>query len=227
MANSSRDPYWQASVRRETIDHPARKARDRRRMRDRATCRWHARSHGRAGRLGEVFVAPACGPQGVARPPFSQPMASRARSATRSHPSVWAHRESFTGGFVIRPALTNGPMVFGPFRVDPGRARVMHSADGRDPDRSRAHPAVGAVRDLPHALHESAGATRRRGRLAARAGAIPGVAAQRAFAPNAAVRLVTCRRSRSRRRSSSVLGEPRPGLSRHASSAATSSCSGC
>src|ERR1700758_1214608 len=23
MANSSRDPYWQASVRRETIDHPA------------------------------------------------------------------------------------------------------------------------------------------------------------------------------------------------------------
>jgi hypothetical protein len=26
MANSSRDPYWQASVRRETIDHAAEKA---------------------------------------------------------------------------------------------------------------------------------------------------------------------------------------------------------
>lgn len=26
MANSSRDPYWQASVRRETIDHPEAKA---------------------------------------------------------------------------------------------------------------------------------------------------------------------------------------------------------
>ena len=26
MANSSRDPYWQASVRRETIDHPSAKA---------------------------------------------------------------------------------------------------------------------------------------------------------------------------------------------------------
>jgi hypothetical protein len=24
MANSARDPYWQAAVRRETIDHPAR-----------------------------------------------------------------------------------------------------------------------------------------------------------------------------------------------------------
>jgi hypothetical protein len=26
MANSSRDPYWQASVRRETLDHPSKKA---------------------------------------------------------------------------------------------------------------------------------------------------------------------------------------------------------
>src|SRR5688572_4349490 len=26
MANAARDPYWHASVRRETIDHPARKA---------------------------------------------------------------------------------------------------------------------------------------------------------------------------------------------------------
>ena len=26
MANSSRDPYWQASVRRETLDHPSHQA---------------------------------------------------------------------------------------------------------------------------------------------------------------------------------------------------------
>lgn len=59
MANSSRDPYWQAGVRRETIDHPgsAKAIED-----ECATChmpmsRFQARA---AGREGEIF-APGVG----------------------------------------------------------------------------------------------------------------------------------------------------------------------
>ena len=33
MANAARDPYWQATVRRETIDHPRHEQRDSGRMR--------------------------------------------------------------------------------------------------------------------------------------------------------------------------------------------------
>ena len=55
MANSSRDPYWQASVRRETIDHPQHKAT----IEDEcATCHMPmARTLARSGGAhGEVFA---------------------------------------------------------------------------------------------------------------------------------------------------------------------------
>src|SRR5215467_13467370 len=51
---------------------------------------------------------------------------------------------------------------------------------GRVPsDAVGSHPAVGALRHMPHAAHAGARAERRRHRTAARAGAVPGVAAQR------------------------------------------------
>jgi len=55
MANSSRDPYWQASVRRETIDHPTRAAE----IQDEcAACHMpmSRRITRESGGLGEVFA---------------------------------------------------------------------------------------------------------------------------------------------------------------------------
>src|SRR5262249_50818610 len=54
MANASRDPYWQASVRRETVDHPASAAA----IQDECSvCHMPmARTQAHAvGRLGEIF----------------------------------------------------------------------------------------------------------------------------------------------------------------------------
>ena len=54
MANSARDPYWQAAVRRETIDHPSTQRRFRTNAR-RATCRCHKIAQAPGG-SGEVFA---------------------------------------------------------------------------------------------------------------------------------------------------------------------------
>ena len=58
-----------------------------------------------------------------------------------------------------------------------GPRRVMRSAAGFSP-RRRAHPAVRALRDVPHAVHDALGARRGDG-AAAGTGAVPGMGTQR------------------------------------------------
>ena len=71
MANSARDPYWQAAVRRETIDHPTHAAD----IQDEcAACHMPMAQHiaRAAGRQGEVFAHLPSIARGRSRPPAAR-----------------------------------------------------------------------------------------------------------------------------------------------------------
>jgi hypothetical protein len=129
MANSARDPYWQAAVRREILDHPESQAE----IEDEcSTChmpmaRFVAKTGGERGR---IFAHLPIG-QGV-RP--ADLLAADGVSCTVCHQirgDNFGEEESFVGGFVIDTTVAWGAReVFGPFAVDSGRVTIMHSASG-------------------------------------------------------------------------------------------------
>ena len=127
MANSSRDPYWQASVRRETIDHPISAAA----IEDTcAVCHMpmaRADADARAQK-GEVF---AHLPVGARTKPRDR-LAHDGVSCTICHQIAedkLGTPESFNGGFVLGAlGAPHASVSLGPFTVDSGRAAVMQSA---------------------------------------------------------------------------------------------------
>jgi len=130
MANSARDPYWQAAVRREVIDHPTAQAA----IEDEcAKCHMpmaHVMSHA-AGRTQSVF-AHTPGADGL--PAAADPLAVDGVSCSLCHqigPERFGERSSFVGGFVINSSKQR--QMFGPFEVGRGHARVMSSATGAVP----------------------------------------------------------------------------------------------
>lgn len=129
MANAARDPYWQAAVRRETLDHPAAAAA----IEDEcAKCHMpmaHLTAHVAGGR-GEIF---AHLPVGRAAAPLAA-LAADGVSCAVCH-QISAEKlgtpASFVGGFVIDRHLPLGQRaVFGKYPVDAGRSRVMRSSSG-------------------------------------------------------------------------------------------------
>jgi hypothetical protein len=133
MANSSRDPYWQAAVRREVLDHPAAAAaiEDECSICHMPMTTFSARA---AGARGEVFRHL---PIGQSRD-SAETLAADGTSCTVCHQVAadrFGERASFTGGYVID---TSGRRhVYGPYAVDAGRARIMRSASGFVPYESR------------------------------------------------------------------------------------------
>ncbi|MXY49298.1 MAG: hypothetical protein F4Y38_08355 [Gemmatimonadetes bacterium] len=134
MAHSARDPYWQASVRREVTDHPGAQAE----IEDTcSTChmpmaRVVAREN---GGLGEVFAHLEAARRGEE----SALLAMDGVSCTACHqiqPDNLGEESSFDGNFVIRTEAGVDPQIFGPFEVDDGLTRVMQSATGFLPDSS-------------------------------------------------------------------------------------------
>lgn len=131
MAHSARDPYWQAAVRREVLDHPTKQAE----IEDEcAICHMPmARASARAvGRRGAVFAllpsAPGDGPE--------HRLAADGVSCTLCHqigPERLGTRESFVGGFAIAAHEDGERRMFGPFEIEPGLTSVMHSATGVRP----------------------------------------------------------------------------------------------
>jgi hypothetical protein len=131
MANSSRDPYWQASVRRETLDHAPVRAD----IEDEcAIChmpmpRYEAHA---AGRRAAVF----------AHLPFTDEESSRhAKDGVSCSVCHQIGRErlgtaqSFNGGFVIDPPDRDGfSPEYGPYAIEGGQTRIMRSStDGFRP----------------------------------------------------------------------------------------------
>mgnify|MGYP001143153409 CR=1 FL=1 len=127
MAHASRDPYWQAAVRRETLDHPTASEAI---QHECAAChmpmaRYHAKVNGRKE---PVFAHLPI----TANPLGADLLAADAVSCTMCHqiqPDKLGTKASFTAGFVVD---TQTPLdervVFGPYDVDGGRTRVMRSS---------------------------------------------------------------------------------------------------
>lgn len=128
MANSSRDPYWQASVRRETIDHaPAQAA-----VQDECTVchmpmtRYAAKS---LGRLGQLFANLPFDPRHQV-----EAFAVDGVSCSVCHqitPEGLGQPSSYNGGFHIGvPSASGIHPEFGPFDISGGRMRIMRTSTG-------------------------------------------------------------------------------------------------
>ncbi len=134
MAHSARDPYWQASVRREVTDHPT--ARDE--IEDTcSTCHMPmARTLARAeGGLGKVFEHLEAARRGEESARFAMDGVS-CTTCHQIRPDNLGEESSFDGNFVIRTDAGVDPQIFGPFDVDDGLSRIMQSATGFLPDSS-------------------------------------------------------------------------------------------
>ena len=129
MANSSRDPYWQAAVRREALDHPSAREEIEHEC---SICHMPmANTQARAkGHKGEIF---AHLPVGTVATPEAL-LAADGVSCSVCHqirPDGFGTPASFTGGYVIDTTVSATPRpMFGPFAVDAGRAAVMRSVTG-------------------------------------------------------------------------------------------------
>jgi hypothetical protein len=127
MANSARDPYWHASVRRESIDHP----RAQEAIEHECSICHMPMAHTIAaseGRPPEIFrLLPGNGSSEEHR------LAADGVSCTLCH-QISADRlgtpESFVGRFVVAPGPSR---MLGPFEIDRGRTALMRSATGVEP----------------------------------------------------------------------------------------------
>jgi hypothetical protein len=132
MANSARDPYWQAAVRREVTDHPAAAG-----VIENTCSRCHmpmASVVARAERgAGSVF---ANLPVGASVAPEAA-LAADGVSCAVCHqiaPERLGTEESYDGGFEIGLDMpAEGRPVYGPFEPDSGGVGIMHSATGLRP----------------------------------------------------------------------------------------------
>lgn len=126
MANSARDPYWQAGVRRETIDHPSAAAD----IQDECSiCHMpmaRAMAHASA-RQGQVFAHLPVNEHSddedlLAHDGVSCSMCHQISSEKLGTP------ESFVGGFVLAGKQSTPRPIFGPFDVEKGLTTIMRSS---------------------------------------------------------------------------------------------------
>lgn len=128
MANSSRDPYWQGSVRRESIDYPGSQAAIENEC---STCHmplthFTARSEGRQAQIfSHLPLTPLLGKEGPAADGVSCSVCHQVEKTNFGTP------ESYNGNlaFASLEDKQNRP-EYGPFVVDPGHQRVMQSSTG-------------------------------------------------------------------------------------------------
>jgi len=154
MANSSRDPYWQASVRRETIDHPKAAAA----IEDECSTCHMPMSHSVSRASGHEAQVFAHLPVTAGADPLSR-LAHDGVSCTLCHqitPANLGTPASFTGGFTIdtRTPPEQRPL-FGPFAPDPALQKVMHSATGFQQTEG-AHIRQSALCATCHTLYTTA-----------------------------------------------------------------------
>jgi hypothetical protein len=135
MANSSRDPYWHGSVRRELLDHPLARVdiQDECAVCHMPMSRFQAVA---SGSRGEVFahLPPKRGTGALDR------LAADGVSCTTCHQiqnARFGDSTSFNGGFVIdTTTAAERRHIFGPYHVDRAHTTIMHSATGFIPTQS-------------------------------------------------------------------------------------------
>lgn len=129
MANSARDPYWHAAVRREVMDHPESQAIIENEC---ATCHMPM-AHYQANANGNMVSVFDNLPAGNAVTTQNL-LAIDGVSCTTCHQITdtnFGSRESFVGGFDIDTDIPMGERkIYGPYAVDAGRSTIMHSSSG-------------------------------------------------------------------------------------------------
>jgi hypothetical protein len=135
MANSGRDPYWMAGVRREMIDHPTASTL----IQDECTIchmpmmRYEARL---AGGQGEAFAHLPPDPGRLA-----DRLADDGVSCSVCHQITeenLGQKESFVGRFKIDEKATPGNRrVYGPFEIDKGHTTIMKSSSAFQPTEGK------------------------------------------------------------------------------------------
>src|SRR5437763_6492614 len=128
MANSARDPYWQAGVRRETIDHSESKAA----IEDECSkchmpmARYQSKFDGKEG---EVFSRLQFGSDNRL-----DQMAQDGVSCSLCHQITkekLGTPESLVGGFVVDTTRNRGEREeYGPFKIENGENRIMRTSSG-------------------------------------------------------------------------------------------------
>jgi hypothetical protein len=135
MANSARDPYWQAGVRRESIDHPEAQAEieDECSVCHMPMARYEANVHGKKGQVFAHLPFPPDDKEGK--------QAEDGVSCAVCHQigkQRLGTRESFNGRFVIdTPDAADNRPEYGPFQIDAGHTQIMRtSTEGFRPTQS-------------------------------------------------------------------------------------------
>ncbi|HVP50190.1 MAG TPA: hypothetical protein VMT56_03105 [Candidatus Bathyarchaeia archaeon] len=150
MANSSRDPYWQGSVRRETLDHPESKAA----IEDECTIchmpivRYEAKLRGEKGELfGHLPFDPAKPKNAVAEDGVTCTVCHQISS------KGLGTAESYVGNFVIDPPLSqNDRPEYGPYAIAPGQMHIMSSSTGGYTPTQGTHIAESGICGSCHTL---------------------------------------------------------------------------
>jgi hypothetical protein len=130
MANSGRDPYWQAGVRRETIDHPMQADEI---QTECAACHMPMlqKVSKAAGKKTDVFAQL---PINKKDDSDLHKLAADGVSCTVCHQisdEGLGTRENFNANFTLRPTPPDGNrVIFGPYQIDAGRKTIMRSATG-------------------------------------------------------------------------------------------------
>jgi hypothetical protein len=127
MANSSRDPYWQASVRRETMDHPTatHEIEDECSICHMPISRYEAKERGQKG---EIFGLLPFSAHPEAFPAEDGVTCSVCHQISKAKLGT---RESFNGGFVVEPPPNEHDRPeYGPFEVTKAHQLIMDSSTG-------------------------------------------------------------------------------------------------
>jgi len=151
MANSSRDPYWQASVRRETLDHPESRSaiEDECSICHMPMARYEAKLQRRQGQI-------------FSHLPFDSHddeesmHAEDGVSCSVCHqigPEKLGSAESFNGGFVVnQPKSKNDHPEYGPFAIANGHQHIMDTSTGGFLPTEAAHIRDSALCGSCHTL---------------------------------------------------------------------------
>ena len=213
MANSARDPYWQASVRRETLDHPESKAK----IEDEcASChmpmaRYQAKSEGRKGVVFEHLRASAQTP--------ATHEALDGVSCSLCHqlsPERLGEPATFSGQFIIAsPPEGELRAELGPFDIDEGLERIMRSSSGGFRPTRADHIRKSELCASCHTLHTTA-----LGAGGSEIGSLPEQTPYQEWQHSAYANERSCQSCHMPVVAepvaiSRVLGEPRSGMSRH------------
>jgi hypothetical protein len=133
MALSAKDPYWMAGVQREIAERPHLQEfiEDKCSVCHMPMARTAAVANGGKGKILK-FIEDKAGPAETR-------LANDGVSCTVCHQisaDNFGERESFDGGYIINTVTAQDPPIFGPFDIDTGRHRIMQSAAAFQPKKS-------------------------------------------------------------------------------------------